>query len=257
MYTRKNIMNFRAELSGGSRVNKSCIFFQLLLLLVGNTHCSELEIKKIEKELKRIVPVEVKPVVSVSPVSDVFEVIVGNKVFYVTEDLGYLFRGDLIDLKNKKNLTDIVRQNLRAELFSSLDRSSLISFRAIESIASAEIYVFTDIDCTYCQKFHREVPELNSAGVAVHYLAFPRKGMDSEGSKKAESVWCSENSPQALTDAKLGKKVQSKTCHNPIKEQFEMGIRIGVMGTPAVYASNGVELGGYLSAQNVLNEITP
>ncbi len=46
------------------------------------------------------------------------------------------------------------------------------------------------------------------------------------------------------------------SCQNPIKEQFELGMRIGVMGTPAIYASDGEELGGYLSAQEVLQKIT-
>ena len=49
------------------------------------------------------------------------------------------------------------------------------------------VYVFTDITCGYCQRFHRDVAELNSNGVAVRYLAFPRAGIDAESFKDMES----------------------------------------------------------------------
>ena len=40
--------------------------------------------------------------------------------------------------------------------------------------------------------------------------------------------------------------MQAKECQSPVEAQFALGQRLGVTGTPAVYAANGAQLGGYL-----------
>ncbi len=81
------------------------------------------------------------------------------------------------------------------------------------------IYVFTDIDCSYCRRLHRDVPELNKNGVAIKYLAYPRAGIGSRAFKDMEAVWCAEDKKQALTDAKNGEAVISNECENPVEKQ--------------------------------------
>ena len=85
-------------------------------------------------------------------------------------------KGDLYNAATGQNVTVETKENLRASAFNSLDSSSMISFLAKDSkIAKKNIYVFTDVDCGYCRKFHKEVALLNSKGINVHYLAFPSK----------------------------------------------------------------------------------
>lgn len=240
------------------RLRLRCLFSLLIFicLLADRSLANEPTIEEVKRNLSKILPIDKEATINKSPISELFEVTVGGKVFYVSTDLNYFVRGDLIDLRSKKNLTEQVRRSFRARKFASIERGKLITFTSTDKYRKAEIYVFTDIDCGYCRKFHLEVPALNDAGVTVHYLAFPRKGIDSFSSKKSESVWCSVNSEEALTNAKLGRRIKTKACENPIIEQFQLGLEIGVMGTPAVYSSDGLELGGYLSAEDVLKEIT-
>ena len=69
---------------------------------------------------------------------------------------------------------------------SKIDKDDLIIFRQI--IERAVISVFTDIDCGFCRKLHKEVLNLNALGVEVRYLAFPRAGLDSKSYQKALCV---------------------------------------------------------------------
>jgi thiol:disulfide interchange protein DsbC len=114
------------------------------------------------------------------------------------------------------------------------------------------VTVFTDIDCGYCRKLHAQIADYNKAGISIEYLFFPRAGVGSESFDKAVSVWCASDRRKALTDAKLDKPVASKTCTNPVRMDYDLGQRIGVDGTPAVYMTDGSYIGGYLSVQDML-----
>ena len=59
----------------------------------------------------------------------------------------------------------------------------------MKKLISGLAKIFTDIDCGYCRKLHKEVPELNRLGVAVRYLAYPRAGIGSISYDKAVSAW--------------------------------------------------------------------
>ena len=59
--------------------------------------------------------------------------------------------------------------------------------------------MFTDIDCGYCRKLHSEIAQLNSMGVRVRYVLYPRSGPNSASWKKAEEVWCAPDRKSAFT----------------------------------------------------------
>jgi thiol:disulfide interchange protein DsbC len=110
------------------------------------------------------------------------------------------------------------------------------------------ITIFTDVDCGYCRQFHREIAEVNALGIEVHYLFYPRTGRDSESWAKAEKVWCSADRNAALTRAKLGGSLPDATCEDsPVAAHYDLGRRVGLRGTPAIYSSTGEHLGGYLT----------
>ncbi len=67
-----------------------------------------------------------------------------------------------------------------------------------------------------------------------------------------ESVWCASDRKRALSDAKAGKPVQKKRCTSPVAMQYDIGQRVGVNGTPAVFAADGNHLGGYLPPERML-----
>jgi thiol:disulfide interchange protein DsbC len=178
------------------------------------------------------------------------EVAIGGKVVYVSADGRYLVQGSLVDLSTRDNLTEVSEGALRRGQLDAVPRSRRIVFSPPNP--KYRITVFTDVDCGYCRKLHAQINDYMKEGISVEYLFFPRAGIGSESFNKAVTVWCSANRQQALTDAKLDKPIGKRTCTNPVTMDYALGQRIGIDGTPAIFAADGTQLGGYLSPVDML-----
>jgi len=194
-----------------------------------------------------------------SPISGVVEVEVeGRDTVYVSNDGSYVLVGNLLQIKDGE-VIDPAEQRLeqvRMEGISQLDMAQMITYPAEDQ--KHEIYVFTDISCGYCRKLHRHIEEYNEEGVTVHYLAFPRGGPAAKAAEAMRHIWCAEDRQQALTDAKLTDKISEAElgeCAKPVDEQYSLGLKFGVRGTPAIYTPEGKQLGGYVSPADLLKRL--
>lgn len=191
--------------------------------------------------------------VQASPATGLYEIQAKNgDTVYATEDGQFLLTGDLLQLTDSglTNVTEARRAQQRAQALADYGDKSAIIFPA-KGKQKAEISVFTDIDCPYCRKLHSEVGQLNDMGITVKYYAFPRSGPNTPSFSKYVSVWCSLDQQKALTEAKQGGRIESKTCDNPVRAQFELGNRIGVTGTPAIVLEDGNMVRGYVPADKL------
>ena len=204
----------------------------------------------IRTALAKAIPGTVVDSIKPSIIPGYREVAIGGRVIYVSSDGKYLLQGSLIELENRDNLTNASEAVLRRGLLDAVSRDNRIVFSPANP--KYRVTVFTDIDCGYCRKLHSQIAEYNKAGIAVEYLFFPRTGIKSDSYDKAVSVWCASDRRQALTDSKADKNVPKKTCPNPVTMEYNLGLRVGVDGTPAVYAADGTQLGGYLSPSELL-----
>lgn len=203
--------------------------------------------------LSRLLPdVEIDSVQE-TPIKGIYQVLIGPDVIYMTGDGNYVFKGEILDLNERRNLTEDVRATSRVKLLSGIEKDDYIEFTS-EKMQDA-IYVFTDVDCGYCRKLHQDVPELNSMGISVRYLAYPRAGVDSAAGKEMSSVWCAENRQTALTAAKNRETIEAKTCNDPVAAQYALGQKLGVRGTPAIYLQNGRMLPGYMPPEEIASQI--
>tara|TARA_R100000388_G_C7228264_1_gene153062 strand:+ start:303 stop:1004 length:702 start_codon:yes stop_codon:yes gene_type:complete len=187
-----------------------------------------------------------------SPINNIMEVkISSGEYIYVTKDTKFIFSGELLR-NTEAGVTNITEQRLsasRKELIEKIDLDKAISFSA-EGKETSEVFVFTDVSCAYCKRFHQHIDEINKNGITVHYLAFPRAGMDSPAAQLMSDVWCAQNPQLSLTNAKKEEPVKdSKSlCNSPVAEQLGLGLALGMNGTPGIYDSDGRHLGGYLTA---------
>lgn len=179
----------------------------------------------------------------------------GREVIYASDDGRLVFTGDVIELRDSGpvNLKEARYQKVRTAGLADLDPDALITYPA-QGKEKAEIYAFTDITCGYCRKMHRHIEEYTSAGITVHYLAFPRGGPDAGSAEDMRHIWCADKPTQALTDAKLSNKIADSElaeCAATVDEQYQLGLEFGVRGTPAVYTADGAQLGGYVTPQQL------
>jgi thiol:disulfide interchange protein DsbC len=188
-----------------------------------------------------------------APVPGFHEVVLSGQVLYVSNDGKYLLQGSLFEVGTRTDLTERARAELRREVLATIGKEQRIVFGPAD--AKHRVTVFTDIDCGYCRRLHGQIKEYNDAGIAVEYLFFPRAGVGSESYDKAVSVWCATDRHQALTEAKAGSELPKRECSNPVTMEFNLGQRIGVEGTPAVYNAEGVQIGGYLPPDQMLQRL--
>lgn len=187
-----------------------------------------------------------------TPVAGVFEAKFGGEIVYVSADARYVFAGELIDAQTKTNLTELAMAAERKEIVKKIDASKTIEFKA-KGDEKHVIYAFTDVDCPFCVKLHKEVPALNEKGVTVRYLAYPRAGVGSPAYKKMTNIWCADDKAAAMNQVKNeGKEVTSKECANPVAEQFELGQKLGVNGTPALVTADGMMIPGFRPADQLV-----
>ena len=182
--------------------------------------------------------------VRMSPVDGVYEITRDSEISYVTADGKYAILGDLIDVDGDANLSENRRRSIRARMIENVPESEMLVYSPKDP--KYTITVFTDIDCGYCRRLHAQIAEYNRLGIRVRYLFFPRSGPNTESWHKAEAVWCSSNRTDALTRAKNGETIKAPKCPtNIIRRDFELGQRLAVDGTPAIFLPSGEMLPGY------------
>ena len=185
---------------------------------------------------------------SVKPaeIKGLYEVVTGGSIFYVSEDGRYLLQGQLFDAVDKKNITEDKLADVRKTELDKVGEKNMIVFKPDAS--KHFVSVFTDIDCGYCRKLHSEISQYMAQGITVRYLFYPRAGKGSESYAKAISVWCADDKQKALTTAKKGESLETKTCNNPIDQHMQLAEAFGMSGTPMIVTEKGNLLPGYVPA---------
>lgn len=179
-----------------------------------------------------------------------YQIQVGMTVVYMSADGKYLMNGNVIELDTNTNLTRQAQAKARKAAMALIPEESMIVYPAKNE--KHEITIFTDIDCPYCKKLHKEIPALNEAGVTVRYLAYPRAGLGSPSYFKAVSVWCADDKAKMMDDVMLGMPAEKKQCENPVRDHMIQAQVFEVNGTPNIIFDNGDLLPGYAPAKEIL-----
>lgn len=125
--------------------------------------------------LQKMLPGVVIGAPTAVPMTGLHQVKVGPDYAYLTQHGRYPLIGDLIDLAEQTNLTEQGKAGDRLARLAQTQEADMVVYPA-NGDERSRISVFTDSTCPYCRKLHREVPTMQSAGVTVRYLAFPRRG---------------------------------------------------------------------------------
>lgn len=215
----------------------------------------------VRKTILRLVPsAEIQQVIP-APMPGFYQVIASGHLVYVSADGKYVINGDLIDADKGNSLRD--------DAWATYSKAELAKVPMADRIVYAPphpkytVTVFTDVTCPYCRVLHEEIAAINKEGIAVQYLAWPRTGVTGEDGKPTDtynemvSVWCAADRNSAFTAAKEGHEPKPANCKNPVKDQFDLGLRLGVgeKGTPTIYAEDGTVIGGFLTPEQLLDAV--
>ena len=229
-------------------------------ILICLCFCSSLfsqDLILLKEKINKILPegVNVREI-TYSQERDIFIVDIGDiQPIYVLPNTEYIILGDIFSLKGDKpeSETEKDKGKLRLKILADLNQESFIKFKSNNE--KAVLTVFTDVECTYCRKFHSEIDEYLANGVSINYLAFPRTGTDSSSYEKMVAAWCSNEKKESITNLKNDIDIEMNSCENPVENHFEIGRRIGVTGTPAIITQTGLLLPGYIPANELIGII--
>ncbi|BAP35692.1 putative thiol--disulfide interchange protein [Acinetobacter guillouiae] len=225
------------------------IWLSLLTLGLFTFSSAHADIQTLQQNLKTKYPeIQVKSVQN-SPIKDVYEVYMGGRIVYTNEEAKYFFVGNLIDLKEQKNLTEERMQTLK-----SIDVKSLPLKQAIKHVkgkGERVIYVFSDPDCPYCQNLEKELKNIDN--LTVYLFLYPITRLHPNAESISQQIWCSKNQYQAWEDYLIDKKQPSanKSCTTPIEKNIALAKSLEVDGTPTFFLQDGTRISGAREAGEI------
>lgn len=210
----------------------------------------EITLEEIKTKLGQISPQLAGVDVEKADVDGVFRFWSGSDLTHLYYADGHIVIGDMLNLETRVSLGTEAKQARVATLLKE-NETKTIAYGPENP--KRVVNVFTDIDCGWCRRLHKEVPLLTAAGVQVRYYAFPRAGVQSKSAEKYVSVWCAADQQKEMDSAKAGNTPETKTCENPIAETHNLGQQVGVRGTPHIILDDGSSpRGGYIKANELL-----
>lgn len=186
---------------------------------------------------------EVRP----SGMPGLYEVRVGHELYYSDAQGAYLIRGELIDTRSQRNLTQERIKQLSAIDFAQLPLQDAVVWKV--GNGQRRIAVFADPNCGYCKKLEAELQHLKD--VTVYTFLYPVLAQDSVD--KAKNVWCSGDATQSWRAWMLkGQAIKpGADCATPIERNLAFGRAHRIEGVPAIFFEDGSRSAGALSAQQI------
>jgi thiol:disulfide interchange protein DsbC len=225
------------------------LILTLLATVLVTTACSAGE-AEIQKNIEARFPGAKVDSVTKTPVSGIYEVVVdGDQVIYSDAKAGYVIVGEMLETKDKRNLTRERLDKLQEVKFDTLPLDQAI--KVVKGDGSRKIAVFSDPDCPYCRKLEPELAKLEN--VTVYTFLYPLP-FHKDAARKSKAVWCSADKVKAWDDLMLRNKEpeNAKTdCPNPVEANLALGQKLKVQGTPAIIFTNGKRAPGYIPAERL------
>lgn len=220
----------------------------LLLTVALTTACSAGD-AEIKKNIEARFPGAKVNSINKSPIPGIYEVVVdGSQVIYADETADHVMVGDLLETKTKRNLTREKTDKLAEVKFDSLPLDQAL--KIVKGDGSRQLAVFSDPDCPYCRRLEGELAKLNN--VTIYNFIYPLP-MHADAARKGRAVWCSTDPKQAWLDMMLNNKEPQGdgTCANPVQANIELGMRLNIQGTPAMFLTNGRRVPGLVPADKL------
>ncbi len=171
---------------------------------------------------------------------------------YLDSTGSYLFSGNLIRLKDRKNLTEWYSHKLNPIDVSAIPIDAGMTLGNPE--AKQQIFVFTDPHCPYCTKMHKVLHQAvaKNPDLAFHIKLIPFKASSKEITK---TILCNKSMEQ-LEMAFAGQPVPAPTCEtDAVEANLKLARKLGINGTPTSILPNGMLLNGYRDVDGLLLEI--
>jgi len=199
--------------------------------------------------------------VQLSPVKGLWEVSFLNKgkptVVYVDFSKSFILPGPVVEIKGGKNKTQ--------EHLTKIQEKRRVDFSKIplnqglvmgDVLAPHKVAVFTDPDCNFCEKLHKEMKQVlqERKDIAFYILLYPL-GFHKDAYWKSKSILCNR-SLKMLEEAYAHKDILRLECDSKeLDANIKLAEDLGITGTPTLVLPDGRVHSGTLPAKQLINFI--
>jgi thiol:disulfide interchange protein DsbC len=183
-----------------------------------------------------------------SPMPGLFEIRVnGTEIYYTDAKGNFLVQGNLIDTRQRRNLTEERVDKLTTINFDALPLKD--AFTIVRGNGSRKLAVFEDPNCGYCKKFERDLQKVDN--VTIHMFLYPILSADS--AEKSKNIWCAKDKTKAWQDWMVrDQEPKASVCDSSaIERNVEVGRKYKITGTPTLVFVDGTRVPGAIGAAEV------
>lgn len=230
------------------------------------TACHKVSLSEVKEIFRNIDPkLEVREVAP-APARSLYQVTLKQegetRIAYLDFSKNYLIAGQLIDIKNRRDLT-----REKVEEPEPIDTSTIPlqhAFVVGNPEGKKVLYLFSDPECPYCATLHATIKELiaEEPELKVYVILVPLE-IHPDALWKTESIVCTAKTDPKGAFAMLEQSYEKKEvprlgcAAGTGRELKEAGKRLGITMTPTLVFGNGRVLPGARSKEEIRKLLAP
>lgn len=175
-----------------------------------------------------------------------------NIPLYLDASATYMFSGNVIDLKQRRNLTEDLFRTLNPADVSAIPLDDALTLGSPE--AQQQIIVFTDPHCPFCSQLHKVLYEALDAdpNLVFQIVLLP---MQQSSQRASQTIICNQSMEQ-LEQAFAGSPLPEPSCESDVlRKNHALAQSLQITATPTLILPNGQIHAGYRPLDELLKLI--
>ncbi|MDO4681836.1 MAG: DsbC family protein [Lautropia sp.] len=184
-----------------------------------------------------------------TPIKGLYEVRVAQHLLYVDERGEFaLLEANLVDLKNKRNLTQ-ERQDELARVDFSKDLPLDKAIKQVYGNGKRVLAIFEDPNCSYCRRMRATLAGIDN----LTLYTFPYPILSGNSYTRSQKAWCAEDPAKAWSEMMSSGKTPDNDgkCETPLDEFVALGRKLQITGTPTLFFPDGKRVPGAIPPERL------
>ena len=216
------------------------------ILFSGQLQAQTEQLVKTEIQKKLGTNAKVKSV-SPAPVAGLYEVLVGNDIFYTDATAKYLIQGEIIELATGKNITEQRQADLNRIKWSDLTPAN--AMKTVRGNGSRQLAIFSDPNCGYCKRLEKSLQQLDNVTIYTYLIPI----LSADSAQKSKQIWCAADPYKTYIDWMInGVAPTGKSdCSTPLDKNLAFAKTYGITGTPTLFFTDGSRFPGAVQISDI------
>jgi len=232
--------------------------FTLLLLTGLVVGCVQAQ-PPVEETLKKVIEPRLGNGIKVdsikkTPYAELYEIRAGGEILYTDKKGEYIIVGNVFNSKTSQNLTKDRVDEINKIKFSDLPFESAV--KMVKGDGKRVIAIFEDPNCGYCKQFRKTtLKEIDNVTV----YTFMYNILSEDSAVKSKNIWCAPDRNKAWDDWMVSNKeapAAPANCANPNDKISELGRKLRIQGTPAIFFADGSRVPGAIDTKTLEAKLT-